>query len=182
MSDPAPPGEARRRETALDRARRDLAAGRPDLARDRLTGFLYTLHRQGEYNQEAYLLLGKVLFAMRDLPQAGAAWLLTERHGPDVDEAVQAFHKRYGRDPLNVLRALKPRAPSEKYPPAVQERLKNWGYRYRPYRPRSNPHAEHELDAEPAHGLRPMEFGCLAALFALAAAGAFWLWLSVRAR
>lgn len=183
MEQSNPQRERRKRKSALARAQEDLDNGRPDLARDRITGYLYTLHRRGEYSQEAYSLLGQVLYAMRDLPRAGAAWLLTERQGPDVDEALTAFHQRYGRDALNVLKAVKPRAPSEDFPPAVQERLKAWGYRYRTYRPRSNPHVSHELDAEPSsQGVRPVEIGCALALLTLLSIFAYWIFLNFRGR
>ncbi|HYG75445.1 MAG TPA: DUF6584 family protein [Planctomycetota bacterium] len=175
--------ERRPRQSALDRARLDLAAGRPDLARDRLTGYLYTLHRRGDFSQDAYLLLGEAHFAMRDYARAGAAWLLTERSGEDTERAVAEFHKRFGRDPANVLQQVKPRAPSEDYPPAVQERLKGWGYRYRPYRPRSNPHAMHELTGEEKQqGLRGIEIGCGLALLAGTVMFVFWIYVNFFAR
>lgn len=155
-----PRARASRGGGAFARARRDLAAGRPDLARDRLTGFLYTLHRRGEYSEEAYLLLGEALFAMKDFARAGAAWLLTRKQGPEADAAFAAFEKRYGKDGANALRAVKPRAPSEDYPPEVQARLRAWDYRYRPYRPRGNPHVETELGERKA-GLRIADVGCL---------------------
>jgi len=150
---------------ALERARRDLSSGRPDLARDRVTGFLYTLHRRGEYDQSAYLLLGDIYFEMHDYPRAGAAWLLTERRDAHSARAIEAFHKRYGKDATNVLKVIKPHAPSENYPPQVQERLRGLGYQYVAYRPRSNPHVMNELTAEEiagaSGGLRPLELGCL---------------------
>lgn len=150
---------------ALERARRDLSAGRHDLARDRVTGFLYTLHRRGDYDQAAYLLLGDIYFEMHDLPRAGAAWLLTERQDENSTRAIEAFHKRFGTDAANILKLIKPHAPSEDYPPLVQERLKGWGYQYVAYRPRSNPHTVNELSAEEQAGkkpgLRPVEIGCL---------------------
>jgi hypothetical protein len=181
QSNPQP--EDRKRKSALERAQEDLDHGRPDKARDRITGYLYTLHRRGEYNQEAYSLLGQVYFAMRDLPRAGAAWLLTERQGADVDEALKAFTQRYGSDAANVLYAIKPHAPSEDYPQAVQERLKSWGYRYRLYRPRSNPHAAHELSAEPkTTGVRPVELGCFMAMLAVFSVFAYWLYLNFFSR
>jgi hypothetical protein len=171
--------------SALERARKDLAAGRPDLARDRVTGYLYMLHRRGKYDQEAYLLLGEILFSMRDYPKAGAAWLLTEKTGPEFDQALEAFHKRYGKDAVNTLRLVKPHAPSEDYPPAVQERLKAWNYRYKPYRPRSNPHVLHEEIAEELAArktLRPIELGCAVAGLIFFMAIAYFVWLSIRVR
>jgi hypothetical protein len=179
QSDPPDPSK---KKSALERARRDLESGRPDLARDRITGYLYTLHRRGDYSQEAYLLLGDAYFAMRDFAPAGAAWLLTGRQGPDVDQAVKAFHERFGNDAVNILKIVKPHAPSEDYPAAVQERLKTWGYRYKTYRPRSNPHVEHELGEPQQKGLRPVEVGCLVAILAVAAAYISWLFISTRGR
>ena len=119
---------------------------------------------------------------MHDYARAGAAWLLTERTGDDVIRAVDAFHKRYGREGVNVLRQVKPRAPSEDYPPAIQDRLKEWGYRYRPYRPRSNPHAINELVSEPRQGLRGIEIGCGLALLGLLLAFLSWIVLNLFGR
>lgn len=171
--------------SALERARKDLSNGRPDLARDRVTGYLYTLHRRGKYDAEAYLLLGEILFAMRDYARAGAAWILTEKSGPEFEQALAAFHQRYGKDPANMLRQVKPHAPSEDYPPAVQERLKAWDYRYKPYRPRSNPHVLHEEEeaaAAASKSIRPIELGCAVAVLIFLAAGAYFIWQSLRLR
>ena len=52
---------------ALERARDDLAAGRPWKARDRLTGVLANTPA----DQEALELLGEIAFAAGDLPAAG---------------------------------------------------------------------------------------------------------------
>jgi len=174
---------ANRNPSALERARKDLSAGRPDLARDRVTGYLYTLHRRGQYDQNAYLLLGEILYSMRDYPRAGAAWLLTEKSGPEFDQSLEAFQKRYGKDAANMLRQVKPHAPSEDYPPAVQERLKTWDYRYKPYRPRSNPHALHEEDAVERAArptIRPIELGCAVAALMFIASIAYFVWASLR--
>jgi hypothetical protein len=171
----------RERGSALDRARKDLAAGRPDLARDRISGYLYTLHRAGRYDQQAYLLYGDALFAMRDFAKAGAAWLLTEKSGAEFDQALAAFKTRYGSDPVQVLNLVKPHAPSEDYPPAVQERLRSWDYRYKPYRPRGNPHAITEHSGEDrVAGLRPVEFGCIVAVLFAAAVVVYFLWVRMR--
>ena len=59
---------------AMERARRDLVDGRPDRARDRITGFLYGLARAGTYREDAYLLLGDAYWAMKDRPRAGAVF------------------------------------------------------------------------------------------------------------
>ena len=168
--------------SALERARADLAAGRPDQARERLTGYLYTLHRAGRYDQTTYLLLGDVCFAMHDFARAGAAWLLTEKTGPEADRATAAFYQRFGRDPANVLMQVKPHAPSEAYPAVVQERLKSWDYRYRPYRPRSNPHALTEKSADDSgeKRVRPVELGCIVAVVIFALAFIFWIVVSSR--
>lgn len=178
-SEPTAGGFSAPASGALERARRDLAQGRPDLARERLTGLLYTHHRRGEYREEVYLLLGEVCFAMKDFSRAGAAWLLTTKTGPEVDEALRAFHARHGRDAVNLLKAVKPRVPSELYPPPVGERLKSWGYRYRPYRPRSNPHVLEELQERPK-GLRPFEIGCALLVLMATVAAALYLLLVFR--
>jgi len=171
-----------KKSSALDRARADLAAGRPDLARERLHGYLHSLHCRGDYNQDAYLLLGEVLFAMKDYARAGAAWLLTERDDAEAQVSIDAFHKRFGTDPVNVLRALKPRARSEEYPPKVQERLQNWGYRYMPYRARSNPHETMRPDEEPERTLRPIEAGCIVMLIGGAVLSLIYFYMRLHGR
>ena len=185
--DPAPksqePGAKSRRPrgNALGRARQDLAAGRPDLARDRISGYLYTLHRAGKYEQSAYLLYGDALFAMRDYAKAAAAWLLTEKEGPEFDQVLAAFQRRFGSDPVQILNLVKPHAPSEDYPPAVQARLRSWDYRYKPYRPRGNPHAITEHSEEDrAAGLRPVELGCIGGLIVVGMLAAIWFWVTMR--
>jgi hypothetical protein len=148
--------------SALERARADIANGRPDLARERLYGFLYTLHTRGEYRQDVYLLLGEVLFAMKDFARAGAAWLLTERDDADALFAFEAFQARYGKNTSKGLDVVKPHAPSEHYPPKVQERLQGWNYRYVPYRSRSQPRIDRDAPlTEQAGGVRPIEAGCI---------------------
>ena len=154
-----------KKSSALDRARADLASGRPDLARDRIHGLLHSQLIKGEYSEETYALLGDIYFAMRDLPRAGAAWLLTERSDPDAQQAIEAFHTRYGVDAVNVREAVKPRAPSEIYPPKVQERLLQWNYRYLPYRSRAQRVAAADMpDEDRPAGVRPIEAGCIIAV------------------
>ncbi|MBE7465744.1 MAG: hypothetical protein HS116_19900 [Planctomycetes bacterium] len=159
---------------ALERARQDLAAGRPDLARDRLHGFLNTLARRGLYRADAYELLGEIHLEMKDLPRAGAAWLLTSKSGPDVERAVAACYARYGKDGTALLQALSPRAPAELYPPDVQARLRAWGYRFRPYRSRKHPRAEEPVEFR-TQGLRPAEVGCAIFVLMLTAVAAAFM-------
>lgn len=174
--------EARKKLSALERARAELQAGRPDKARDRVTGWLSSLHLCGEYSQEAYALLGEIYFAMKDFSLAGAAWFLTERDDADSRMAGDAFHERFGRDPLNVLRATVPRAPLEAYPPKVRERLSACGYRHVPRRSRRAPGGAIEGEGGVRSGVRPIEAGCL--LFAVMSVIfiAYYFYLTFRGR
>ncbi|QGN58562.1 DUF6584 family protein [Nostocoides sp. HKS02] len=86
---------------AVQRARADIAAGREWKARDRLVG-----HLAGDYDAEALELLGEVLYAMRDLPSAGAAWFGTTRRGHDVDDAVEAWRERHHDHFAEMWRSL----------------------------------------------------------------------------
>jgi len=104
---------------ALARARDDVAAGRLWKARDRLSGAV----RREPTSQDALELLGEVHHAMGDLPQAGRYWILTERTGPDVDEALAAFEERWGRDVGEKLKMVPYREPAEDYPPPARERI-----------------------------------------------------------
>jgi hypothetical protein len=169
--------EPERRPSALERARADRARGRPDLARDRVTGYLAALHARGVYEQEAYLLLGEIHAEMRDYARAGAAWLLTERHDALAEAAFDAFRTRYGDDPVNILQALKPRAPIEAYPQTVVERLQALKYRYR------KPGEKHlaEADAEQQKDLRGRDMGCVVFLAAMLGLLLYFVFLVVRA-
>lgn len=99
------------------RAREDRKAGRLWKARDRLTGVL----AEAPADQETLELLGAVHREMGDLPNAGRYWFLTEKTGPEVDEALAALHDRYPFPEL--LRRIPARASREQYPPTVQVRL-----------------------------------------------------------
>ena len=151
-----------KKHSALERARADLQSGRPDIARDRVTGYLSNLHQRGAYSQEAYLLLGEIYFAMKDFPLAGAAWFMTERDDADSRMANNAFEQRYGLDPTQILQTVKPRAPLEAYPLMVRQRLEGCGYVGVSQFGRKNEALESEKQAS---GVRPIEAGCL--LFAI---------------
>jgi hypothetical protein len=72
-------------------------------------------------DQETLELLGTIYYEMRDLPNAGRHWFLTEKRGSEVDEALAALYERY---PFPELLAHVPAgAPPEQYPPQVQARL-----------------------------------------------------------
>ena len=163
---------------ALERARADRARGRPDVARDRVTGYLASRHAHGIYDPEAYLLLGEILSDMHDYARAGAAWLLTERQDETAQKAFAAFRERHGDNPVNILQALKPRAPLEAYPPAVRERLEALKYSYRAPGTR---HGEPEA-AEEAHELRGRDMGCVFVLLIFVAALVYFIFLIVRGR
>ena len=62
-----------------ERVNADLAEGRLWKARDRLQG----ARRMDPTNQWILETLGEVYFRMGDLPEAGRAWFLTARTGPD---------------------------------------------------------------------------------------------------
>lgn len=78
---------------AVERARADLEAGRPWMARDRLLGALP--HRM---DAELVDLLAEVHVAMHDLPAAGALWFVTGRSDPVARDAVAAWGGRYRSD------------------------------------------------------------------------------------
>jgi hypothetical protein len=98
----------------------DFQAGRLWKARDRLVGKL----RNSPSDQWALNRLGEVYFRMGDLPQAGRAWFLTEREGPERQAAEAAFYNQYGRHPFDVVAALRVRAAIDRFPPRVRERLR----------------------------------------------------------
>ena len=103
-----------------ERVDADLAAGRLWKARDRLVGLL----RGDPANQWALEKLGEVYFRMGDLPQAGRAWFLTPRTGPEFESAEAAFYERYGGTPAEVIAALHVRAAIDRFPASVQQRLR----------------------------------------------------------
>lgn len=107
-------------DSAVSRARVDIAAGRLWKARDRLSAAA----RHTPTDQEILELLGEVYFRMGDQPAAWRYWVLTTREGTDVDAAELAFEERYGRaglaDRLSQIPAYEPLAD---YPSGVRERL-----------------------------------------------------------
>jgi hypothetical protein len=103
---------------AVARARDDLAAGRVWKARDRLAGYLADSH-----DEEALDLLGEVLHSMGDLPAAGAAWFATNRHGEDVDRAIEAWRERHAGQLDQMWRSL-PRSVRERPGSARVEALR----------------------------------------------------------
>ena len=105
---------------ALDRAREELHRDRPWKARDRLQGLL----TRDPADQDVLGLLGQVCFEMRDLPEAGRYWPLTDRDGPDAAAAREALLDRYGHAPVPLIQHLSVRAPISAFPPAAQERLR----------------------------------------------------------
>lgn len=78
---------------ALARARADLEAGRPWMARDRLVGAL--AQRQDD---ELLDLLAEVHETMGDLPAAGALWFVTGRDDDRARAAVDAWRDRHASD------------------------------------------------------------------------------------
>ena len=100
---------------ALRRARDDMAAGRPWKARERLRSYLNAYPT----DEKALELLGEVHYAMRDLPAAGAAWILCKREDERTREAIEAL----GEEP----QLLRVRAPMDSWPRVVQERLHAFG-------------------------------------------------------
>lgn len=72
-------------------------------------------------DQETLELLGTVYYEMGDAPNAGRYWFLTEKRGPDVEDALAALHERYPFPEL--LKHVPARAPAERYPPQVQRRI-----------------------------------------------------------
>lgn len=78
---------------AVERARAELAAGRPWMARTRLNGAL--AHRQ---DHEVLDLLASVHYEMRDLPAAGALWFVLGREDDAAREAIEAWRQIYRHD------------------------------------------------------------------------------------
>lgn len=106
--------------SALDRVRRDLAEGRLWKARDRVTGSLAARPSDPVLLE----LAGQVFFQMGDLPRAGAYWYLTDRDGPEVEDALAALRERHGAGAMGLIGALPVRDAIEAFPPRVQQRLR----------------------------------------------------------
>lgn len=107
------------RLAVLERASDDISAGRLWKARDRLTTFV----KAEPANQEGLELLGEVHLRMGDHPSAGRFWLLTERSGPEVELALQAFEERWGSNLGEKLKMVPAREPFDAYPPSVRARI-----------------------------------------------------------
>ncbi|MGG5260989.1 DUF6584 family protein [Phycicoccus avicenniae] len=95
---------------AVDRARADLEAGRPWMARDRLTSAL-----QVRQDDEILDLLAEVHVRMHDLPAAGALWFATGRSDEAARDAVAVWAARFPSDDArwsSIPRPLRLRAGS----------------------------------------------------------------------
>ncbi len=106
--------------SAAERVRRDLAAGRPWKARDRLI----TAVGANPGDQELLEMLGEVYYGMGDLPAAGRFWLVSTRVGADVDAALAAFEERWGSNLGEKLKQVPMRGAVEDYPPPARDRLR----------------------------------------------------------
>ena len=131
---------------AVERAGRDRDAGRLWKARERL-GSVLSLDPA---DQEVLALLGRVHYEMKDLPNAGRYWFLTEAEGPEVEKATAAMHERYGFPEL--LRQLPARTAIAHYPPSVQARLRELQQRAAAQDITWNPGAEAPFAAGAARG------------------------------
>lgn len=107
--------------TLKARVKEDLRNGRLWKARDRLQG----ARRVDPANQWLLETLGEIYYKMGDLPAAGRVWFLTTRTGSEWEAAEAGFYDRYGRKPSSVVAALEVRAAMDRFPPSVQERLRD---------------------------------------------------------
>jgi hypothetical protein len=95
-----------------------LADGRPWEARDRLSGYM-AQHADDLYAQA---LLGDAWWQLRDPARAGRWWFLTDRDGPQVQEAVAAW--RETRRAADLARSLGVASePERTYSPPALARL-----------------------------------------------------------
>ncbi len=108
------------RARALERARKDIDAGKLWKARDRYNGLLRTYPS----NQAVLDALGEVNYRMGDTPAAGRYWFLTERDDEAATRAIDAMYERYGRTAIAFTDALPVRDSIGSFPPRVQERLR----------------------------------------------------------
>lgn len=88
---------------AVERARADLDAGRPWMARDRLTSAL--AQRQDD---EILDLLAEVHATLGDLPAAGALWFATGRDDESTRPALDAWSERNPTDERRWLSVPSP--------------------------------------------------------------------------
>ncbi len=90
-------------------------AGQLWRARDILTAYV-----EGEQDPEALTELGEVLFAMGDLPRAGAVWFVAGAKGTDVDAAVAAWREQLRDDFAAMWASLPASARSQPRPRRVE--------------------------------------------------------------
>jgi hypothetical protein len=99
-------------------AERALKEGRAWEARDRLAGCLG--HRPDDL--EIQSLLGDAWWQLGEHAQAGRWWFLTDRYGPDVDDAIAAF--RQARSAVDVATLLRLSTSDNKgYAPRAADRM-----------------------------------------------------------
>jgi len=99
----------------LREARAEREEGRLWRARD-----LLVAHTEATKDAEALRELGEVLFAMGDLPRAGAVWFAAGAKGPDVDAAIAAWREQSGDDFAAMWASLPASARSRPRPRRVE--------------------------------------------------------------
>ncbi|MCW5776592.1 MAG: hypothetical protein KIS87_09150 [Phycisphaeraceae bacterium] len=112
--------------SAHERARQDVEAGDYGMARLRLGSYLSSVG----YDPATVSMLARICWDMGDPAEAGRFWLLSEDVGPDVDAAIEAFVRRAGASPAQLLSALPHWARAQKigdYPTSVAARLRGLG-------------------------------------------------------
>ena len=99
----------------VEEARAAREAGSAWRARD-----LLTEHVEQERDPEALALLAEVLYAMGDLPRAGAVWFAVGATGPEVDSAVAAWREQSGDDFVAMWDSLPASVQAEPRPRRVE--------------------------------------------------------------
>lgn len=113
--------------TVIERSRQDIAEGRLWKARDRLTGALG--HRP--HDTEVLERLAEVYLAMGDVPAAGRFLMLSARDDDVARDARDTFRRLRQASSYSLAVAVPAKQPLDRYPPVVQERLRELSDRAR---------------------------------------------------
>lgn len=107
------------KDSTLEQIEIEVKTGELGKARDRLHGLIAT------YPDDLTLRarLAQVYWTLQYPEMAGRYWLFEAGETDEIRMAQAAFEKRYGRDPLLMLQAIKFRGNPDLLPPPARQRL-----------------------------------------------------------
>jgi hypothetical protein len=90
-------------EKTLNRVRNEIEQGQIETARNRLHELIHSY----PHNMFIRKMLGDVNFQLGNIREAGRWWYLIKAKSPEMQNAIQAFEKSCGNNPVHIGRRIK---------------------------------------------------------------------------